>query len=137
MSDAFRFGIDLILIGLLAACLVWGFLLNRRLAAFRIDRDAFAGVVAQFDKAQIEAQKSLVSMREQAAAEAATLRQAVEAAAALRADLDAQTAHAASLAERLVRFGGPRLVDEPAEAPPTRPAPPLRATRATDITNLR
>jgi hypothetical protein len=137
MSETFRFGIDLLLVGLLVACLVWGMRLNGRLNAFRIDRDSFAGVVEQFDKAQTEAVKCLAAMREQAAAEAVGLRQAVEAAAALRSDLDAQTAHAASLAERLIRYGGPRLIDVPPEVPaPPKPAAPLRATRP-DIANLR
>lgn len=140
MSDAFRLGVDLLLIGLLVACLAWGVMLNRRLAAFRIDRDAFANVVTQFDQAQAEAVKCLAAMREQAAAEAIGLRQAVEAAAALRADLDAQTAHAATLAERLMRVGAPHIVEPTPDAPPDAPPPPkqpLRATRLTDIANLR
>ena len=122
MSDTLRLGIDLVLIVLLAGCLGWGIVLHRRLSAFRTDRDAFTAAIAQFDAAAADAQKGLVAMREQAAAEALGLRAAVDAAAEMRADLDAMTEHAAGLAERLSRLTGPRLVDFPATAPEPAPA---------------
>lgn len=132
--------IDLLLAGLLIATLVYGGMLNRRLARLRQDRDQLAAVVAEFDAATGRAVAGMDALRAAADASGASLQGVVDRARAAIEDLTFLVERGERAAERLEaatrpealrgslpRDAAPRVGPEPPAAIPAAPRKPPAA----------
>lgn len=137
--------VDLTLSGLLVAVLVYGVILNRRLAGLRADRDQLASVIVGLDKATARAVAGMDGLKLAADANGRSLQGAIERARSITEDLTFLVERGEKAAERLEASTrsdasrGPRMAaavasPAPREAPaapvlPARPRRPLTATR--------
>jgi hypothetical protein len=131
MDDKLNLLLDVIIIVLLAATIVYAVILNSRLAQLRDNRDDLARLVAAFNDATARAESGIPKLRRAAEEAGNALQERVEKAQTLRDDLAFMIERADSMAGKLEN--SVRQARE--EARPAAPAPampqvaPARATR--------
>lgn len=132
MDDKLNLLLDVIIIVLLAATIVYAVMLNSRLAQLRDNRDDLARLVAAFNDATARAESGIPKLRRAAEDAGNALQERVEKAQTLRDDLAFMIERADSMAGKLEN--SVRQARE--EARPTAPPPampqvaPARSTRA-------
>ncbi|GIK99669.1 MAG: hypothetical protein BroJett029_38780 [Alphaproteobacteria bacterium] len=115
--------IDALLAALLLATLVYGVMLNRRLARLRADRDQLAAVVAEFDAATARATAALDGLRGTADTTGKSLQTVVDRARGAIEDLTFLVERGERAAERLEAATRPSaLRSAPQPVGPARPA---------------
>jgi hypothetical protein len=132
MDDKLNLLLDVIIIVLLAATIVYAVILNSRLAQLRDNRDDLARLVAAFNDATARAESGIPKLRRAAEEAGNALQERVEKAQTLRDDLAFMIERADSMAGKLensVRQA--REEARPAAPPPAMPqVAPARASRA-------
>lgn len=134
MDDKFNLLLDVIIIVLLAATIVYAVILNSRLAQLRDNRDDLARLVAAFNDATARAESGIPKLRRAAEEAGQNLQERVEKAQTLRDDLAFMIERADSMAGKLEN--SVRLAREEVRTPaaPSAPmpqvAPPARASRS-------
>jgi hypothetical protein len=132
MEDKLNLLLDVIIIVLLAATIVYAVMLNSRLAQLRDNRDDLARLVAAFNDATARAESGIPKLRRATEDAGMALQERVEKAQTLRDDLAFMIERADSMAGKLEN--SVRQARE--EARPAAPAPampqvaPARAPRA-------
>ena len=132
MDDKLNLLLDVIIIVLLAATIVYAVILNSRLAQLRDNRDDLARLVAAFNDATARAESGIPKLRRAAEEAGNALQERVEKAQTLRDDLAFMIERADSMAGKLEN--SVRLARD--EVRPAAPAPsmpqvaPARAPRA-------
>jgi len=132
MDDKLNLLLDVIIIVLLAATIVYAVILNSRLAQLRDNRDDLARLVAAFNDATARAESGIPKLRRAAEEAGSALQERVEKAQTLRDDLAFMIERADSMAGKLVN--SVRLARD--EVRPAAPVPsmpqvaPARAPRA-------
>lgn len=122
---SFDWGLELILVGLLAVTLVHAIRLERALRVLRQDRAALGDAIAGFDDSARQAEAGIGRLHSVSADTAHLLRQSVEQGGSLRDDLAFLIERGETLADRLdqlVRAGRPIAQASPAVATPPTPA---------------
>jgi len=133
MDDKLNLLLDVIIIVLLAATIVYAVILNSRLAQLRDNRDDLARLVAAFNDATARAESGIPKLRRAAEEAGNALQERVEKAQTLRDDLAFMIERADSMAGKLEN--SVRLARD--EVRPAAPAPampqvaPARGSRAT------
>lgn len=131
MDDKLNLLLDVIIIVLLAATIVYAVILNSRLAQLRDNRDDLARLVAAFNDATARAESGIPKLRRAAEDAGNALQERVEKAQTLRDDLAFMIERADSMAGKLensVRQA--REEARPAAPPPAMPqVAPARAPR--------
>lgn len=131
MGDMYNLALDIIIIVLLAATIVYAVILNSRLAQLRDNRDDLARLVAAFNDATARAESGIPKLRRTAEEAGNALQERVEKAQTLRDDLAFMIERADSMAGKLE--SSVRQARD--EVRPTAPAPampqvaPARAPR--------
>lgn len=132
MDDKLNLLLDVIIIVLLAATIVYAVMLNSRLAQLRDNRDDLARLVAAFNDATARAESGIPKLRRAAEDAGNALQERVEKAQTLRDDLAFMIERADSMAGKLensVRQA--REEARPMAPPPAMPqVAPARAPRA-------
>ena len=133
MDDKFNLLLDVIIIVLLAATIVYAVILNSRLAQLRDNRDDLARLVAAFNDATARAESGIPKLRRAAEEAGQNLQDRVEKAQTLRDDLAFMIERADSMAGKLensVRQAREEVRTPPAPAQPMpQVAPPARGSR--------
>jgi hypothetical protein len=132
MDDKLNLLLDIIIIVLLAATIVYAVILNSRLAQLRDNRDDLARLVAAFNDATARAESGIPKLRRAAEEAGNALQERVEKAQTLRDDLAFMIERADSMAGKLensVRMARDEV--RPAVPVPAMPqVAPARSTRA-------
>lgn len=132
MDDKLNLLLDVIIIVLLAATIVYAVILNSRLAQLRDNRDDLARLVAAFNDATARAESGIPKLRRAAEEAGNALQERVEKAQTLRDDLAFMIERADSMAGKLensVRQA--REEARPAAPPPVLPqVAPARSSRS-------
>src|SRR5579859_1009382 len=132
MDDKLNLLLDVIIIVLLAATIVYAVILNSRLAQLRDNRDDLARLVAAFNDATARAESGIPRLRRAAEEAGTALQERVEKAQTLRDDLAFMIERADSMAGKLensVRQAREEV--RPAAPPPAMPqVAPARVSRA-------
>lgn len=97
----FAFYLDLVMIVLLAATIVYAIILNRKLAAFRRSREDMQNFLTAFNAANERAETSITALKEMAEQSGEKLREDIEKAGALNEDLTFMVDRGESIANRL------------------------------------
>ncbi|WP_033068912.1 DUF6468 domain-containing protein [Thalassospira australica] len=97
----FAFYLDLLMIVLLAATIVYAIILNRKLAAFRRSREDMQNFLTAFNAANERAESSITALRDMAEQSGEKLREDIEKASALNEDLTFMVDRGESIANRL------------------------------------
>ena len=124
MDDKLNLLLDVIIIVLLAATIVYAVILNSRLAQLRDNRDDLARLVAAFNDATARAESGIPKLRRAAEDAGNALQERVEKAQTLRDDLAFMIERADSMAGKLensVRQAREEV--RPMAAPPPEMAP--------------
>jgi hypothetical protein len=125
---SFSLVFDIVLIGMLAATLAYGFRLNRKLETMRAGRAEFQTLLTHFVEATTQAERSIANLKLTSAESGQNLQEACERATALREDLAFLMEKAGGLADKLESaIGRSRPImtaAAPVETPPAAaPAP--------------
>jgi hypothetical protein len=130
-------GLDILLVLLLIAVLVYAVILNKRLTQLRANKDELARVISNFNEATIRAESSIPRLKKAADEVRAALEDRIDKAQSLRDDLSFMIERGDSMANRLegsVRMARGESMPPPARlqpSPPQNPAmPPPMAQRA-------
>ena len=124
---SFDWGLELVLVGLLAVTLVHAIRLERALRLLRSDRAALGDAIAGFDDSARQAEAGIGRLHSVSAETAHLLGQRLEKGVSLKDDLTFLIERGESLADRLdglVRSGRPIAQAATAAAPAVAPAPP-------------
>lgn len=97
----FAFYLDLLMIVLLVATIVYAIILNRKLAAFRRSREDMQNFLTAFNAANERAESSITALRDMAEQSGEKLREDIEKASALNEDLTFMVDRGESIANRL------------------------------------
>lgn len=97
----FAFYLDLVMIVLLVATIVYAIILNRKLAAFRRSREDMQNFLTAFNAANERAETSITALKEMAEHSGEKLREDIEKAEALNEDLSFMVDRGESIANRL------------------------------------
>ncbi|MBP3127946.1 DUF6468 domain-containing protein [Thalassospira sp. ER-Se-21-Dark] len=97
----FAFYLDLVMIVLLGATIVYAIILNRKLAAFRRSREDMQNFLTAFNAANERAETSITALKEMAEQSGERLREDIEKAGALNEDLSFMVDRGESIANRL------------------------------------
>lgn len=97
----FAFYLDLVMIVLLAATIVYAIILNRKLAAFRRSREDMQNFLTAFNAANERAETSITALKDMAEQSGERLREDIEKASALNEDLTFMVDRGESIANRL------------------------------------
>lgn len=133
MDDKLNLLLDVIIIVLLAATIVYAVILNSRLAQLRDNRDDLARLVAAFNDATARAESGIPRLRRAAEEAGTALQERVEKAQTLRDDLAFMIERADSMAGKLensVRQAREEVRTPAAAAPAMPQVAPARAPRA-------
>ncbi len=132
MDDKLNLLLDVIIIVLLAATIVYAVILNSRLAQLRDNRDDLARLVAAFNDATARAESGIPRLRRAAEEAGTALQERVEKAQTLRDDLAFMIERADSMAGKLensVRQAREEVRTPAASAPSMPQVAPARAPR--------
>jgi len=132
MDDKLNLLLDVIIIVLLAATIVYAVILNSRLAQLRDNRDDLARLVAAFNDATARAESGIPRLRRAAEEAGTALQERVEKAQTLRDDLAFMIERADSMAGKLensVRQAREEVRAPAAAAPAMPQVAPARASR--------
>lgn len=97
----FSFYLDLVMIVLLVATIIYAIILNRKLAAFRRSREDMQNFLTAFNAANERAETSITALKEMAEQSGEKLREDIEKAGALNEDLSFMVDRGESIANRL------------------------------------
>jgi hypothetical protein len=97
----FAFYLDLLMIVLLVATIIYAIILNRKLAAFRRSREDMQNFLTAFNAANERAEVSITALKEMAEQSGEKLREDIEKAGALNEDLSFMVDRGESIANRL------------------------------------
>ena len=97
----FAFYLDLLMIVLLGATIVYAIILNRKLAAFRRSREDMQNFLTAFNAANERAETSIMALKDMAEQSGERLREDIEKASALNEDLSFMVDRGESIANRL------------------------------------
>lgn len=97
----FAFYLDLVMIVLLVATIIYAIILNRKLAAFRRSREDMQNFLTAFKAANERAETSITALKEMAEQSGERLREDIEKAGALTEDLSFMVDRGESIANRL------------------------------------
>lgn len=97
----FAFYLDLVMIVLLIATIIYAVILNRKLAAFRRSREDMQNFLSAFNAANERAETSIRALKEMAEQSGEKLREDIEKAGALNEDLAFMVDRGESIANRL------------------------------------
>lgn len=97
----FAFYLDLVMIVLLVATIIYAIILNRKLAAFRRSREDMQNFLTAFNTANERAETSITALKEMAEQSGERLREDIEKASALNEDLSFMVDRGESIANRL------------------------------------
>lgn len=97
----FAFYLDLVMIVLLVATIIYAIILNRKLAAFRRSREDMQNFLTAFNAANERAETSITALKEMAEQSGERLREDIEKAGALTEDLSFMVDRGESIANRL------------------------------------
>lgn len=97
----FAFYLDLLMIVLLVATIVYAIILNRKLAAFRRSREDMQNFLTAFNAANERAETSITALKDMAEQSGEKLREDIEKASALNEDLTFMVDRGESIANRL------------------------------------
>lgn len=97
----FAFYLDLLMIVLLVATIVYAVILNRKLAAFRRSREDMQNFLTAFNAANERAETSIMALKDMAEQSGERLREDIEKASALNEDLTFMADRGESIANRL------------------------------------
>jgi len=137
MDDKLNLLLDVIIIVLLAATIVYAVILNSRLAQLRDNRDDLARLVAAFNDATARAESGIPRLRRAAEEAGTALQERVEKAQTLRDDLAFMIERADSMAGKLensVRLAREEVRTPAAAAPAMPQVAPSRASRGKGVT---
>jgi hypothetical protein len=132
MDDKLNLLLDVIIIVLLAATIVYAVILNSRLAQLRDNRDDLARLVAAFNDATARAESGIPRLRRAAEEAGTALQERVEKAQTLRDDLAFMIERADSMAGKLensVRLAREEVRTPAAAAPAMPQVAPARGSR--------
>lgn len=121
MAGSLGIALDLMIVGLLVAMIVFAVILNRRLLAWRQDKAEFERLIAAFNLAAARAEAGVERLKTASEETGKALHQAVTKGRSLHDDLSYLIERAEPLADRLMdsvrasRFSGARV--EPPRAP--------------------
>jgi len=133
MDDKLNLLLDVIIIVLLAATIVYAVILNSRLAQLRDNRDDLARLVAAFNDATARAESGIPKLRRAAEDAGNALQERVEKAQTLRDDLAFMIERADSMASKLENSVRQAREEVRPAASPSMPMPqvaPARGSRA-------
>jgi hypothetical protein len=112
------FFLDVVLVGLLTATIIYAVILDRRLRTFRNAREEMQSLLAHFTAATIQAQSNMTSLRETSQTTSVELKDQLERGKALRDDLAFLLDRGASLADRLEGgISAARAAAKPGDSP--------------------
>lgn len=93
--------LDIVLVGLLAAAILYGFRLNRHLRALRQSREELKTLLGEFSRSTERAENALEALRRGSRENVGAVREAVERAEALKDDLEFLSKRGEQIADRL------------------------------------
>lgn len=125
--------LNLVVIGLLIATIIFALRLSRQLSAVKDSRSELEGLVREFAESTAQADASVQGMKKTAAESGEALSAMIQRARTLKDELEIIVQAADVLADRLETASGRarqgQAAPAPAAARPTAPAAPLQATR--------